>query len=149
MSDPLLVRPTFLMSPGDFASHMALRHNQRAELGGMTGISYLGATRDRKAWEAYHERLHNIAARLRRERAEQAGRVMAEPAAKSSRAVKNVNRTILDGRTEEERLAIELGAKPGPIGRWFGYVLGAVLSGGVVALVTILLIKAIIWAWSL
>lgn len=60
MNEPLAVRPTFLMSPGDFASHMALRHNQRAELGGITGISERGATRDRKAWEAYHERLHDI-----------------------------------------------------------------------------------------
>jgi hypothetical protein len=53
------VRPTFLMSPGDFVSHMVLRHNQEGELGGQTTISERSARGDRKAWEAYHERLHN------------------------------------------------------------------------------------------
>lgn len=60
MSEPVLVCGTDTMPPHIFKAHLALRHNQRGELGGLSELSELGATRDRKVWEAYHERLHDI-----------------------------------------------------------------------------------------
>lgn len=98
--------------------------------------------------------------RQRRERKEAAGQIMAEPAAdlhdvvagstiRGNRVLAEQSYTVPDGKTEAERIAIERGTKPGPVGRVFGYALGTVVAGGVLILVTILLAKAIAWAWGL
>lgn len=95
--------------------------------------------------------------RLRRERAIAAGHAMAgEPldiragTLIPKRVLAEQGYTAPEGRlTESERRAIERGSKPGPISRWAGYAIGSIIAVGGVAIVGILVIKGIIWAWSL
>ena len=105
-------------------------------------------TSDKNPWEGPIE---TRTPEQRRLRAEHAGEIMAEPLPlnKSSSRVLAQQIYSVPGKTEEERVAIERGTKPGPVGRWFGYVVGTVVAGGVVTLVAILIGKAIVWAWNL
>jgi hypothetical protein len=91
------------------------------------------------AWE---DPIENRTPEQRRLRAEHAGEIMAEPLPlnkSSSRVLAQQFYSVPDGKAP----------KPGPVGRWFGYVLGTVVAGGVVTLVAILIGKAIVWAWNL
>lgn len=85
---------------------------------------------------------------LRRERKRAAGEVMNEPAADLHDIVAG---TALRGPrlSEEERVRIEKGSKPGPVSRVIGYALGTIIGGGSVTIVGILVVKAIVWAWAL
>lgn len=82
---------------------------------------------------------------VRRKRKEEYGRTMSEAEAIAEQA----NAIRSGWLTEEDRLRIERGTKPGIISRLTGYALGGILAGGSVTLLFILMIKAILWAVKL
>lgn len=78
--------------------------------------------------------------RERRERSRHAGEVMAEPI--PTRVLAEQSYTVPNGSKEAPP---QLTA----FGRWFGRALGGVLAVGSLLILAILMVKGIIWAWSL
>ena len=108
----------------------------------MTTSKHTGAWEDPEIQRREGETFGQANERILRERREHAGEIMAEPLPlnkSSSRVLAQQFYSVPDGKAP----------KPGPVGRWFGYVLGTVVAGGVVTLVAILIGKAIVWAWNL